>query len=390
MALEHSVTGGQSLAGGSSGTPGYSLTQEYANALLVSTVDGTTSPLKIAATTNPQRPDLSMGYRIAQANPSLQIGMSTHSMGAQAISALMKGGSSGKYEEFIATAIKARDAELALSGSYHARAYHWIQGEQDQVGSTSQATYITRLIAMLADIQTDWKAISGQADVIPFIMSQTASWAYYGTEPKIGLAQLTAARTLPNVYIVGGQYQLTYVEGLHLKRDGYYKLGELHGRAHNAVKAGLGWPPFAPILVTRSSTDIKLKFYVPHGPLAFDTAVVAAQPNMGFSLLNTAAVITSATISASDEVTLQLSQPITEPGSRVGYGVAYGTGPGLGNLRDSEPALSVYDGQQLANWALHFSEDLGIATPPPSKLWIASKAFLIGANSSLHGLAFQP
>jgi len=375
---------GQSLDVGSQGAPAISTTTENANAFLINVPGGALTAL-FRDSSGPQRPALSMMYRIADANAGQRYASTTNGMGAQTISQLSKGGSSGMYENTIAAMNAAKTAEIAAGGTVLIDPFHFIQGEQDQVGGTAFGTYKSRVLQYRTDLSND----TNGGIPIPFIMSQTATWAYYGTEARIGLAQLDLARTLPDVYALA-QYQLPYAsDGLHMTRVGYYRLGELHARIHNAVTSGLGWKPFAPKTRVLNPSSIVLKFDVPSGSLAFDTTVVAAQPNYGFSLSGTAATITSVTITASDEITIGISQPITEPGSAVGYGVKYGTGPGLGNLRDSETAVSKYDNAPLANWALHFSDDLGIPQPEATKLWVTSDKYLIGPSGALYQLSTQ-
>ncbi|MCS5732384.1 sialate O-acetylesterase [Herbiconiux daphne] len=387
--LEHIPTSGQSLSTATNGTPGYSLLTEAANALLVDAIAGTLSPLQLASTAAPQRPDLSMGYRVAQHAPSQRFGFSTHGQGGQSIAQLSKGGSSGRYEAAIACIAAARAVEVGAGGTFKVGPLHWIQGEADQVGGTSISTYLARLATLQSDYTADIAAISGQAGQLPLIMSQTATWAYYGSEARIGLAQLQAARTMPNVYLVGGQYQFPYSDGLHLNRVGYYKLGELHARAHNAIRDGADWLPFAPRQIVVGAGSVVVRFNVPTGSLAFDTTVVAAQPNMGFSLSGTAAAITAVTITGVDEVTLTTSQPVVEPGASVSYGITSGTGPGLGNLRDSETMTSVYDGGPLANWALHFNDDL-FAPAVAQTIWVASDMYRFMESGGLQRLTLAP
>lgn len=354
---------GQSLVIGSQGLPPISTVTEAANCYLVNPTSGALSELKTSA--GNQRPDLTMGYRIGQHRPAEKFGASTHGQSGQPIANLLKGGSSGQYEKSMVAASASRTVETSAGGTYAVDPLHLIQGEADQTFGTLFDTYVARALQLYTDYNTDIPALTGQSGPVPLIMSQTATWAYYGNAARIGLAQLALARTRPNMYVVGGQYQLPYAEGLHMTAVGYYRLGELHARAHNAVVDGAGWAPFAPTNVALSDTQIVLTFHVPTGALEFDTSTVPAQPNKGFSLGGTTRTVTSATISGPNTVTLGLSGKITEPGATIGYGIAYGTGPGLGNLCDGETANSGYDGTRLANWALHFSDPLPVVSVPP-------------------------
>lgn len=167
-------------------------------------------------------------------------------------------------------------------------------------------------------------------------------------------------------------------------------MGELHGRVHNAVRPAAGWKQLVPYERIITPTSVILRFDAPNGPVVVDTTVLPTQPNYGFSLADTAATITGVAITAANEVTLSTSQRVVEPGATVGSGIKYGTGPGLGNLRDSESTLSKYDNGLLANWALHFSDELGIPLPSVTKSWVSSVFYLIGALGSLYELTAQP
>lgn len=387
VTLEHGITGGQSLAIGTSGTPGYSTAAEASNAFQPDSA-GALTALQIASTSNAQRPDLSMGYREAQAHPSQRFAFSTHGLGAQALSQLAKGGSSGKYEDTISVATATKNTEVAAGGTYHVREYHFYQGEQDQVIGTSVTAYVSQFNAYIAQLRADILPIDGVAN-FPVFIAQTATWAHYGSAARIGLAQLQLARTAANTYAIA-QYQLTYaVDGLHLRQPSYYKLGELHARAAESVLNGTGWAPFAPTNITIVGSTVEITFAVPTGSLEFDTTTMAAQTNMGFSVSGTAATITGVAITAANKVTLTMSQPVTEPGSKVGYGVAYGTGPGLGNLCDGETAVSVRDGSRLANWALHFDDDMGIPQPSASGNYVSFAAYRFDSKGGIHKLTLQ-
>lgn len=369
-AWEHILTEGQSLAVGSQGTPSLSAVSEVGNAWIAA-LDGTTAvPLKSATQ---QRPDLSLGYRAGGRRPATQFALSTHGQGGQAIAALSKGGATGKYEEAIATYLATHAARLAAGDTHSPGSVHFIQGEADQTFGTPRATYLAALTKLLADHRADLSA-----PTLAMICSQTATWAHYGNAPSIGLAQLDGARTVPGLYLVGGQYQLEYyTDGLHLTNIGYYHLGELHERAHEAVRTGAGWAPFAPIATALQPSYLDVQFHVPIGALQFDTTIVPAQANMGFSLSGTAATITAATLNGTDKVRLALSRPIVEATARVGYGVVANNGSvGLGNLCDSEATVSAKDGKRLANWALHFDDSLGVVPVGPTTGFAVSTIYL--------------
>lgn len=373
----HTITSGQSLSIGGAGGSALSTVSEEPNAYLVAS-GGSLAPLAGSAS---QRPELSMGYRLAGARPAQRLGFSTHGEGSRTIAELSPGGSTGLFEIAVARATLIRDAELAASRSYGVEAVHWIQGEQDQVLGTSLNAYVTAMLELKDAYDAAIEDLTGE-DATPFISSQTATWAYSETPARIGLAQLEAARTTPGVYLVGGQYQIPHADDLHPTNVGYYYLGELHARAHQAIIDGDGWAPFAPTGYVVTPGYVDVFYHVPTGALEFDTTTIAAQTNMGFSLAGTSATITGVTLIGSDTVRLALSQPITESGAQVGYGVSSVIGGrGVGNLCDGETTTSVYDGARLANWAAHSLDTVDVVAP---LVFNATALYLVGTGGRLY------
>lgn len=369
MALfEHTLTSGQSLSVGAQYAPeepGFSTVSEAANAKTVNAGFGGQVAHQIAAGGR-QRPDLSMGYRIAQADTSRNWGFTTCGQGGATIAQLSKG--TTQYTNMINTVTNEKANRVAAGDTYKIRAFHWIQGESDQRDGMTAAAYRAAVLQLRADYHADFNPITGQGDTIPWILSQVGTWPYYVVPPTIPLAQVDMARTVPGMYVVGGQYQLEYHDELHPTARGYYHLGELHARAHQAVVNGAGWKPFAPTAYTVTAAGVELTYDVPSGALVFDTTTIAAQPNMGFSLQGTAAQIAGVAISGTNKVTITTDRPITEAGAKVGYGVTNTGSPrGLGNLRDSDPGVSAYDATPLRNWALQTLDALDVpASPTPA------------------------
>ncbi|WP_196215870.1 sialate O-acetylesterase [Microbacterium sp. ZXX196] len=376
--MKHTLFWGQSLALGSQGVPSLSTGPETANAWLVAANGSSSIPLQSSVQ---QQPQLSCGYRLSEARPTDRHLFSTHGLGGTSIEDLGKGGSSGRYEQAIDYATAAYGVESA--NGYTVEAVHAIQGEADQTFGTTFEDYLAAFTQLHTDFEADIDAVTGQGTV-PLITSQTATWAYYGSPARIGLAHLEAARTVPGIHVVGGQYQFPYADDLHMTNVGYYKLGELHARVQQALVDGDGWEPFAPTGYTVTPTYIDVHYHVPTGVLEFDTTTVPAQPDMGFSLAGTAATITAVSIVAGNRVRLYTSQRVVEPAAAVGYGVAYDNGSvGLGNLCDGETALSVLDDTRLANWALHSLDALNL---PDSFAYDVAAMYYVGSGGNLYAM----
>jgi hypothetical protein len=365
--FEHTLTSGQSLSVGAQYAPeeaGFSTVSEAANAKTVVAGYGGQAAHQIAAGGR-QRPDLSMGYRIAQADTSRNWGFTTCGQGGATIAQLAKG--TTQYTNMVNTVTAEKANRVAAGDTYKIRAFHWIQGESDQRDGMTADAYKAAVLQLRADYNTDLMPISGQADQFPWILSQVGTWPYYSIPPAIPLAQVDMARTVPGMYVVGGQYQLEYHDELHPTARGYYHLGELHARAHQAVISGAGWAPFAPTSYAVTDTGVDITYHTPTGALVLDTATVPAQPNMGFSLQGTSAQITGVALTGPSTLRLSTDRRITEQGAKVGYGVTNTGSPrGLGNLRDSDPGVSAYDATPLRNWALQTLDALTVPIVKPA------------------------
>jgi hypothetical protein len=389
MALfEHTLTSGQSLSVGAQYAPeqaGFSTVSEAANAKTVNAGFGGQVAHQIAVGGR-QRPDLSMGYRIAEADPSRNWGFTTCGQGGATIAQLSQG--TTQYTNMVNTVTNEKAFRVAAGDTYKVRAIHWIQGESDQRDGMSAADYRAALLDLRADYNADLDPITGQGDTIPWILSQIGTWPEYVIPPTVPLAQVDLARTVPGIYIVGGQYQLEYLDALHPTARGYYHLGELHARAHQAVIDGAGWAPFAPTSYTVDSGGIDIEYHVPTGSLVLDTTTIPAQPNMGFSLTGSAATITGVTLTGATTVRLATSQEVTESTAAVGYCMMdTGSPRALGNLRDSDPGVSAYDATPLRNWALQTLDPLGIVEQkPPYKFAVTNAYMQLGGKTYLLGV----
>lgn len=377
--FEHYLTLGQSLPDGSQGTPSLSTVSEVTNAFIVATNGTIANELKSATI---QRPYLSMGYRIAATDASKVFGFSTHALSGQSIAQLSKGGSSGRYEQSIATVTAAHTARSAAGDTYSVPWINLFHGEADQTLGTSRAAYRAAFIQLMADYTTDIMAITGQPVAPKWMINQTATWAHYANAASIGLEQLDMARTIPNVWAVGGQYQIPYFsDGLHMTNVGYYRIGELIGRSINALRSGGTWKPFAPKTITATVGGLTVQYDMPISPLVFDTTLISAQPNYGYSLSGTSALITSVTLTASDTVTITTNKPVTESGAKLGYGVSANNGSvGLGNLRDSNTAFSGYDATPIPNWALQSNDQITPYPTLPGKIYTILQKYWLDAD----------
>lgn len=283
----------------------------------------------------------------------------THALGGATYAQLKKGTTT--YNEAIARATAGYNYAVAHGNTFVTDSMHIVHGEANS-GGTSKATYAGYLTEWLSDFNTDIKAITGQSRNMVALVCQLSA------TDEVGWGQLLASQTNANIYLVCPKYQLPKIDGLHLTNQGSWWLGEYHGRVHKKVVVdGVAWKPVSPRSITQvSSRKIQVRFHVPTPPLQFSTIHMATQSQYGFTYLDDASspsnLNVSVAIISSDTVEITVPRDIAG-NPRISYGT--------GNLCDSDPYVSTYDGTPLPNWAVKFREYVGFSydpgtTTPPS------------------------
>lgn len=310
-----------------------------------------------------QRPASTLGWgvyeRRRETDPAAHVTIASSGSGGAELAEISQGTSI--YNDLMAqltAAVGLVDVRVVM--------VHLMQGERDQIVGTTEATYLTQMQSFFDDYNADSKAVTGQSqDIIGLVQDQMDQ----DRALTIGRAQLKAHRQFAFHTLVGARYHLPRApDDTHLTNVGYYKLGEIHARAHNKVLDG-GWEPVHPWKITLVGRFVTIRFHVPVMPLVFDTTTVASVTDRGFSYHDTAdpaaagpmtADIVNVSIEA-DSVIIELDQA---PAGAAPH-IAYGRINRHGNLRDSDPLASQYDGEPLRNWCCHFYDPIDYEGSPP-------------------------
>lgn len=177
-----------------------------------------------------------------------------------------------------------------LGMTYAVAAMSWMQGEHDatrkiyeweaaRTPSDFNTTYKTKFKAMVDELQTSVKAISGQTYRIPLFT--------YQTNYITGNAQLDASIEHADIYMVGPHYMTpsainsTYMVGadqvygdpVHLASDAQRWYGEMVAKVMRKVLwEGVEWEPVRPLSATKIDINhVDILFHVPVPPLVIDT-----------------------------------------------------------------------------------------------------------------------
>jgi len=359
---------GQSLAAGGSATA-ITTTQLYDNVKLLV---GAAS-LSIMAGGN-ERPLYGASNWLRSQNSTYKVLGIPHAQGGISIASLNKGGSSGNFEDGLASlAVAVSETERIGADPLVIYILDWIHGEQDTNIGTNPATYKSLLGTLISDYDTDTKAVTSQAETIQCVLSQVSSnFELTGTH-TISLAQWEYARDTAGTFMVGPKYQLEYDVGVHLSATGYEQLGAYHGKVwKNILDGDENWLPMYPTSAVRSGAVITVTFNVPVGELTLDTTLVASATNSGIVWADAgdgnSVSISSAVKASATTMTVTLDGTPTGTGQKLQFGLEgdYSTGYGYDsttqprtNIRDQNSTASLY-GNNLYNWCIHCEIDVTI------------------------------
>ncbi|MCW2763395.1 MAG: hypothetical protein JWR85_3596 [Marmoricola sp.] len=201
-------------------------------------------------------------------------------------------------------------------------------------GYTARATYTTRLLQLYTDMNTDIKALTGQAHDIKLLLYQM-QW-YGQTGQNVALAQLDAADANPNIIIVGPIYGIEHLNptNVHLSGFGYDVLGAYFAIADKReVIDDTRFRCVRPKTATRAGRFVTLDFDVPVPPLVIDNALFATLTNGGLTAIKTSDgsnnAILSVRAAGPTRIVVELTSAV--PGSiRAGF-ASWGN-----NIRDSQ------------------------------------------------------
>lgn len=290
----------------------------------------------------------------------------------QGIDALSKGATETSYSGrayaatlFEVTAIKRLAAKAGKT--YGVGAIIMTHGEKDS-GNTN---YENELHTLWADYNKDIRAITGQSQKIPLLLTQQHSSGTTGTSAST-LAQWRIGVDYPgDIICVGPNYQHTYAaDGIHMTANGYRELGELYGKVYyEKVVLDKDWQPLQPTNAEKSGRVITVNFHVPVAPLKWDTKLPSPNQSTqtewkngkGFEVYTQNKKITISSVEISgNSVKITCTEDLPSSGLKVGYafnsgGIKRPNGTSRwGLLMDSDPATGDSTGLPIPNYCVSF------------------------------------
>jgi len=288
---------------------------------------------------------------------------SSHGIGGMRFSALMKGGSTGSYEDILKTVSLVKDAAARAGATLIVPYLAFIHGESDAALKVA-SSYHENLNDYAASLNRDIPEITAQKEPVRLVISQVSSGPGYYSMTKswnhlwqVKQSQWLMSRLNPTIVLAGPTYQFPLVKGklgLHFTNAGYEMLGEMMGKVMRRMSGtGRKWVPLSPKSVRKEDGDVVIAFHVPVRPLRWDRTITA--PDRGFELSDKAGRVNLKSISLRDEevVLRPVRQLRGKVRVRYGYRTYAGNPAGGGALTDSDNTASP-NGFSLRNYCVLF------------------------------------
>lgn len=248
-----------------------------------------------------------------------------------------------------------------------------IHGEQD--GLDANGDYASALAEWQSDFSAALSELTGQTSDVPLFICQTASGSGYGFSRGIledafptPICQLAAHESNSRIRMVCSKYHLAYRDHAHLTPEATSILGEYYAKALLAYEEHGEWSPLRPLSAKVEGATIEITFCGNKGDLVLDCERVKQAANFGFEYHDGRGTsIESVSVAGSDRILLRLNGA-ADAQAILAYAYHNGAGGGArqveglgdrGNLRDSDPVVSVRDKTRLYNWCVIFRKQLG-------------------------------
>ena len=234
----------------------------------------------------------------------------------------------------------------------------WLHGEQDAGNSipTGTTAYDTELLDLIVNhYNPDIKTRTGQTVDIPFIIIQLST---AGSATAVHFAQLNAHELQPTRVFIFPSYIFPRTDTVHYSVISRRWIGEYFSKIFRWYMKGQDTAPLKPVALSRTGAVITVDFHVPVAPLVLDVTTFAevtpAGGRYGFEFADdsgAAPAITNVAITSPTQIQVTLAAVPTGANKKLSYGRTITKG----NLRDSDPAASLY-GNTLYNWCVIFNK----------------------------------
>lgn len=245
--------------------------------------------------------------------------------------------------------------------------------EADGAANTSKTTIKALMRQFAADMRNSMRtAMMGDVPRFKIIIDQQAMWQTGTTFADMAIAVAELYRENPADFVMAGPTywcQFSQINDVHMTSLSYRRYGEKLGVIwQTTYDTGDRKPCYRLGTPTRSTVTIDYPVYVPVPPLVFNTTLVSSIANSGFTY--TGANITNVQIvddgTGDNMGVIRLTLDAAVAGN-LRYAYANGPTSGFigptsgarGNICDSDPFVTLYDGYAIPNWLCN--DDVAVA-----------------------------
>jgi hypothetical protein len=280
----------------------------------------------------------------------------------RAINFIDKTGGRRGYPGTISEAQTIKTLANAAGKTFGYGAIIFTHGEADW----NNPNYGAAVRQLYLDYNTDLKAVTGQTEDIPMLLTQQSTYPLdgdpAGERALSAQAQWRLGIDNPGqIIVVGPKYQYSYApDGVHLDAGSYQRLGQKYAQVYYQVAVDKRpWQPLQPISVVRNGAVISVRFNVPNPPLLWEETIppphqggkhTAWRNGRGFEVQDSLGEIPIQWVRiVGDTVEIRLAYTPVGSGLVVRHAMTQDGGfPGRrGQLRDSDP-FAGYDAETLS------------------------------------------
>jgi hypothetical protein len=225
--------------------------------------------------------------------------------------------------------------------------------------------YEDGLFQLWHDYNDDLRAITGQSQDVPLLVSQQSTILVPRGGSSVAVWKLAVDHP-GQAYCVGPKYQYQYLpDHLHMDAAGYRRIGEKYAEVFDlVVNQGVFWKPVQPNTVVREGARVIVTFDVPNPPLSWDENISAPHQEVhsvwangrGFEVSDSTGELTISSVDIVGDDVVEITLDREPTGSNLllryaltqdGIGIQGGTDLGMrGQLRDSDTLVG-YDLQTI-------------------------------------------
>lgn len=229
--------------------------------------------------------------------------------GGQTVAQLSKGGSSGRYDDWLMPALANVKGQAVAAGKpFVIPALLFLCGANDGSAGTSYATMKAGLLKLAADIDADVRALTGQTQPCVMLLYQTSGCFTRETIRPVLQAQFDAVRESSLIEYAGNWQDGEFFDGVHQTKRGTFRTALKHGvlgaqylfegRVRGAV----------PIAAWSEDGAVYVRFDC---PVAIDVENLGAVTDYGVAITDAAGAVPVGAIKvAADVISIELGRAL--------------------------------------------------------------------------------